>query len=211
MDFPYHIAVEGVIGAGKTSLAKMLAAKLDAVTVLEKPEENPFLPDFYRDRQRFAFQTQLFFLLSRFKQQEEFPQPDFFHKRVVSDYIFAKDRIFASLNLDDREMALYSKIADLLETRAAKPDLVIYLQSSVNRLIKNIRIRSRSYERELTEDYLQELTEAYNRYFFSYQSSPLLMVNAEKLDFVKNKDHFEELLQKIITPFSGTLYYNPAV
>ncbi|MBC8277524.1 MAG: deoxynucleoside kinase [FCB group bacterium] len=211
MDQPYYIAVEGVIGAGKTSLAERLAERLHALLVLEQPDENPFLTDFYKDRAKYAFQTQLFFLLSRYKQQEEFPQPDLFHKKVISDYIFHKDRIFASLNLDAREYRLYEKIVEIMEPRIPKPDLVVYLQSSPNRLVKNIRIRNRSYEKSITEDYIDELNEAYNRFFFSYRSTPLLVVNSEKIDFVKNEEHFEELLRAILGPGQGTRYYNPIV
>ena len=151
MDQPYYIAVEGVIGAGKTSLAEMLAERLHALLVLEQPDDNPFLTDFYKDRAKYAFQTQLFFLLSRYKQQEEFPQPDLFHKKVISDYIFHKDRIFASLNLDAREYRMYEKIVEIMEPRIPKPDLVVYLQSSPNRLLKNIRIRNRSYEKSISD------------------------------------------------------------
>ena len=210
MNQPYYIAVEGVIGAGKTSLAKLLGEQLNAMLVLEQPEENPFLSDFYKDRRRFAFQTQLFFLLSRFNQQEEFPQPDLFHRRIIADYIFHKDKIFASINLDEREFSLYEKVLSLMEPRIPKPDLVIYLQSSPQRLLKNIRIRNRSYEKEIEEKYIAELTEAYNRFFFAYRSTPLLVVNTEKIDFVNNPDHFKDLFKTIISPIQGIQFYNPA-
>jgi len=208
---PYYIAIEGVIGAGKTSLARKLGEKLDAMLVLEQPEDNPFLTDFYQERKRYAFQTQLFFLLSRFKQQEEFPQPDLFHRRIVADYIFQKDKIFASINLEEREFLLYEKIVMLMEPQIAKPDVVVYLQSSSSRLMKNIRIRSRAYEKEMTEEYIEELNEAYNRFFFAYKATPLLVVNTERLDFVKKEEQFERLFQAIMSPEPGTRYYNPQV
>ena len=210
MNQPYYIAVEGVIGAGKTSLAKLLGEQLNALLVLEQPEENPFLADFYKDRIRFAFQTQLFFLLSRFKQQEEFPQPDLFHRRVIADYIFHKDKIFASINLDEREFGLYEKVLAIMEPQIPKPDLVIYLQSSPQRLLKNICIRNRSYEKEIEEKYIVELTEAYNRFFFAYRATPLLVVNSEKIDFVNNEEHFSDLFKTITSPIQGIQYYNPA-
>lgn len=211
MDEPYYIAIEGVIGASKTNLAKLLAERLKANLLLEKPEENPFLTDFYRDRRRFAFQTQLFFLLSRFKQQEGFPQPDFFHKRVVADYLFAKDRIFASINLDEREFQLYEKVVALMESRIPPPGLVVYLQSSPQRLMNNIRIRNRAYEKQMSEDYLNELNEAYNRFFWNYDAAPLLLVNADNIDFVNDKQRLDDLINAIDRPIQGTQYYNPTV
>ena len=207
----YYIAIEGVIGAGKTSLAKLLASALNGVTVLEKPEENPFLGGFYRDRARYAFQTQIFFLLSRFKQQEEFPQPGLFHERVISDYIFAKDRIFAWLNLTEAELQLYEKLVLLLEPRVPLPDLVVYLQSSPQRLMKNIRIRGRDYEREISEEYIAELNEMYNQFFLNYNATPLLVVNADNLDFRNREGHLLDLINAIEQPFQGTRFYNPIV
>ncbi|MBL7192125.1 deoxynucleoside kinase [bacterium] len=206
-----YLAVEGVIGAGKTSLADIIAEEIKGMLILEKPEDNPFLQDFYNDRKRFAFQTQLYFLLSRFRQLEMFPQPDLFHKTIVSDYIFAKDRIFASINLDEREMRLYDKIVAILEPIVPLPDLVIYLQSTPERVMHNIRIRDRKYERELKLDYLMELNEAYNRYFWDYNASPLLVINADHIDFVNNKQRRRELLNEIKKPVQGTRYYNPSV
>ncbi len=210
MKVPSYICIEGVIGAGKTSLTRMLCERLDARAIYEKPEENPFLADFYRDPQRYAFQVQLFFLLSRYRQQQESLQPDLFHETTMSDYLFAKDRIFAHLNLEDRELFLYDKIASLLEQDIVKPDLVVYLQSSVERLMSNIRKRNRTYEKEISEEYISSLNEAYNRFFFHYQDTPLLVVNSTVIDFVQNQSDFEELVRQILRPHSGIEYYSPA-
>ncbi len=209
MDKPRYIAVEGVIGVGKTSLATLLSERMNGRLVLENPEENPFLDQFYKDPRHYAFQTQLFFLLSRFRQQQELPQPDFFHPLVVADYLFAKDRIFAYINLSENEIALYEKVMSLLEMRIKKPDLVIYLQSSTERLMQNIRRRNRPYEKEISEEYLRTLNEAYNHYFFHYSDTPLLIVNATAIDYVNNADHFQTLLAEIGRDEIGTRYYNP--
>lgn len=204
-----YLAIEGVIGVGKTSLARKLAERFNAKLVLEKHEENPFLEDFYRDPQRYAFQTQLFFLLSRFRQQEEIPQTDLFHDLVISDYIFAKDRIFATLNLDDRELWLYDRVASLLEKEVPTPDLVVYLQSSPERLMANIRKRNRPYERNISEEYIRSLCEAYNQYFFHYHQSPLLVVNTTEIDFVNREEDFEDLVREIMRPHHGIEFYSP--
>lgn len=205
-----YIAIEGVIGVGKTSLATLLAEHFGARLLLEKFEENPFLKDFYQNPRQFAFPTQLFFLLNRYRQQQDIPQRDLFHDILITDYIFAKDRIFASLNLEDRELFLYDKVASLLEQDITRPDLVLYLQSSTERLMHNIRTRNRDFERSMTEEYIRALNEAYNRFFFNYTDSPLLIINATKIDFVNNKQDFEELLKQIQRPISGTDYYSPA-
>ncbi|MBU0509443.1 deoxynucleoside kinase, partial [bacterium] len=184
MNGPRYIAIEGVIGVGKTSLATLLTERLNGRLVLEKPEENPFLENFYQDPRHYAFQTQLFFLLSRFRQQQEVPEPDLFHPVVIADYLFAKDRIFAYINLSEAEIALYEKVMALLEVRLRKPELVVYLQSSTERLMKNIRMRNRSYERDMSESYIRTLNEAYNHFFFHYDETPLLIVNATAIDYV---------------------------
>jgi len=204
-----YIAIEGVIGVGKTSLAKLLAERMGGRLVLEKPEDNPFLEDFYRDQTRFAFQTQIFFLLSRYQQQKEFPQQDLFHPVVVSDYLFAKDKIFAHINLSEDELLLYDRILELMEPHIPKPGLVIYLQSSTERLMKNIRIRSRSYEKPMSEEYIRTLNEAYNHFFFHYNESPLLVVNGTRIDFVNNPKDLEDLIGIIMSPITGIRYYNP--
>jgi deoxyguanosine kinase len=204
-----YVAVEGAIGAGKTSLAKLLAQKMDARLILEETEENPFLPDFYKDKRRYAFQIQLFFLLSRHKQQQELFAMDLFHKKVVSDYFFGKDRIFASVNLDQREFLLYEKLLSMLEKDIPKPDLVIYLQSSSEVLLKRIKERGRSFEKEMDLDYIRALNEAYNYYFFHYTQSPLLVVNTDRIDFVHNEKDLADLLALLNTPLSGTKYYVP--
>ncbi len=205
-----YIAIEGVIGVGKTSLAEKLAEHFGARTVLEQHEENPFLPDFYANPRQFAFPCQLFFLLSRYRQQQEIPQRDLFHEVLISDYIFAKDRIFASINLEDRELFLYDKVASLLETSVPRPDLVIYLQSSTQRLMANIRKRNRDYEKPITEEYIRALNEAYNQFFINYAASPLLIVNATEIDFVHREEDFLDLVDQITRPISKTQYYSPA-
>jgi deoxyguanosine kinase len=207
---PKYICVEGVIGVGKTSLARLLADHLNAKIIYEQPEENPFLQDFYRDPRRFAFQTQLFFLLSRYRQQQESFQADLFHDYTVSDYLFAKDRIFAHLNLEDRELFLYDRVASLLERDISKPDLVVYLQSSPERLLHNIRKRGRSYEKNMSDEYIQSLNEAYNRFFFHYNDTPLLVINSTLIDFVNNPNDLEEVIKQIMRSHSGIEYYSPA-
>lgn len=184
-----YIAIEGVIGAGKTSLCNLLADKHNARVVLEEFEDNPFLPKFYEDRERYAFPTQLAFLASRFHQQEKLFTRDLFHDMVISDYIFDKDRIFARLNLSEDELALYDKIYHIMSSIAAKPDLLIYIQSSIDRLQKNIKLRGRSYEQNIDPDYLMELNDSYNHFFHHYDKSPILIINASEIDFVNNHEH----------------------
>jgi len=206
----YYVAIEGVIGVGKTSLAKLLSERLKAKLVLEQFEENPFLPDFYRDRDRFAFQTQLWFLLSRYRQQMELQQVDLFHRLLITDYMFVKDRLFAFVNLNDKELSLYERIADLLERDVPKPDLVIYLQADTERLMKNIRQRARSFETPITDEYIDQLNQVYNQYFLQYNQGPLLIINATEIDFVHNPDDLDELIQNIRQPITGTKFYNPS-
>jgi len=204
-----YINIEGAIGAGKTSLAKLLAEKLNARLILEETEENPFLPDFYKDRRRYAFQTQLFFLLSRHRQQQELFATDLFHKKTVCDYFFDKDRIFASVTLDQREFYLYEKLLSILERDVPQPDLVIYLQTSSEVLLKRIKKRGRVYEKNIDLDYIKALNEAYNHYFFHYTKTPLLVVNTDRIDFVQNERDLKDLLSFLSTPLSGTKYYVP--
>jgi deoxyguanosine kinase len=205
-----HIAIEGVIGAGKTSLAKLLSERLSAKLVLEKFEENPFLQKFYEDPERFAFQTQIFFLLSRYKQQQEFIQSDLFHRFLLTDYIFEKDKIFAYLNLEDDELKLYETVLTSIEHNIPTPDLVVYIQCSVDRLMHNIRKRGRDIERNMSEQYIRDLNEAYNYFFFRYKSAPLLIVNASQIDFVHDKNDFEDLLFEIFRPNKAPVeYYSP--
>lgn len=212
MEAPKYIAIEGVIGAGKTSLANKLAEKLSAKLVKEEFEENPFLEKFYDDRKRHAFQTQMFFLINRFKQQEQFNQEDLFTDYVVSDYIFDKDQIFAYLNLSGEELKLYESIFPLLKRDLRRFDLVIFLQASVDRLIYNIKKRNRLVEKNLTRTYIRELSEAYNNFFFKYNSTPLLIVNTTDIDFVNKEDDFEELFKQIFRKDRGFIeYFNPKI
>ena len=205
-----HIAIEGVIGAGKTSLAKMLGETLNANVVLERFEENPFLKEFYADPERYAFQTQIFFLLTRYKQQQELFQADLFHRFLITDYMFEKDKIFAYLNLQDEELKLYETLVGTIERSIPTPDLVVYLQSTVERLMDNIKQRGRSFEAGMPEAYIRDLNEAYNYFFFRYKTTPLLIVNAAEIDFVNNKSHYEDLLRQIFRPTrSAVEYYNP--
>lgn len=211
MDCPWRsIALEGVIGAGKTSLARMLAPELGAELELEIFEDNPFLSRFYEDRQSHAFVTQMFFLLSRYKQQMQRLQMDLFDQRLVADYLFAKDRIFATINLGEDELRLYERVAEVLEEKIPRPDLVVYLQASTDVLMRRIAWRGRAYERNIDPEYIQTLNEAYSYFFFHYTDTPLLVVNTNDLDFVRNRRHYDDLKRTIVEPFTGTRYYVPS-
>ncbi|MBM3329675.1 MAG: deoxynucleoside kinase [Calditrichaeota bacterium] len=203
------ISVEGGIGVGKTTLARFLAEELEADLVLEEPTANPFLADFYRDPHRWGLQTQITFLLSRHRQMSELKQRDLWSRPVIADYLFDKDRIFAALNLEDREFDLYQRLASALDTDVPRPDLVVYLQVPPERLLQNIRIRDIPYEKSIDLAYLQELTEAYNRYFIHWEHSPLLIVNAARIDFVRNNAHRNRLVEAVRSARAGTVYLNP--
>ena len=205
----YYIAIEGPIGVGKTSLVNLLSQQLGARSVFEEFDGNPFLPDFYKDPERFAFQTQLWFLLQRYQQQQELRQVDIFHNLLITDYMFIKDRLFASLNLNENEMNLYDSIANMLERNVISPDLVIYLQADTNTLMKNISIRNRSYESSVSYEYIDALNQIYNEYFFSYQDTPLVIINTNNIDFVNNENDLKEIIDVIRQPVSGTKFFNP--
>ncbi|MBC8312305.1 MAG: deoxynucleoside kinase [Candidatus Marinimicrobia bacterium] len=209
MKIPYHIAIEGTIGVGKTSLAGILGERLEAKLILEEFEENPFLVDFYNNSEQYAFQTQLFFLLSRYRQQQQLQQTDLFTKTLISDYMFVKDRLFAALNLNDKEMSLYNSVARILEKNVTSPDLVVFLQSDTDRLMSNIKLRGREYEKLIDWKYIDALNLMYNEYFFRYDDSPLLIINTNDIDFVNNQDDLEEIINFIRTPGEGTRYFNP--
>jgi len=205
-----YIAVEGVIGVGKTALAKLLADKLTSKLILEEFETNPFLEKFYSNKDKFAFQTQMFFLINRYKQQEEILQGDLFNEFLVADYIFAKDKLFAKINLHHDELKLYESIFPTLEQNLQKPDLVIYLHSSVDRLMYNIKRRKRSFERNISRNYIESLNEIYNNYFFRYNTTPLLIVNTTEIDFVNNQADFDQLFNHIFREDRGFVeYFNP--
>jgi deoxyadenosine/deoxycytidine kinase len=204
-----YIAIEGPIGVGKSSLCEILAHKLGARPVLEVAEENPFIKDFYKDIRRYAFQTQLFFLLSRYRQQQEIQQTDLFSKGLVSDYLFAKDRLFANMVLDDNELQLYEQIHSTLNARVLKPDLVVYLQASTDTLMKRISLRGRKFENPITREYLEELNKAYNYYFFHYQETPLVVINTNEIDFVHRDADLDDLLAHMGKSQKGTTYYQP--
>lgn len=205
-----YIAIEGVIGSGKSSLAAKMAEKLSANLILEEFESNPFLEKFYDDRKRFAFQTQMFFLINRYKQQQNLNQQNLFSSYIVSDYIFDKDKIFAYLNLAGDELKLYENIFPLLERDLPKPDLVIYLQSSIDRLMYNIKKRARKIEKSLSRSYITELYDAYNNFFFKYSNTPLLIVNTTDMDFVNRPKDFNELYSQIFREDRGFIeYFNP--
>tara|TARA_Y100000588_G_C14053340_1_gene838237 strand:+ start:199 stop:840 length:642 start_codon:yes stop_codon:yes gene_type:complete len=205
-----YIAIEGPIGVGKTSLAKLLSKRLSAKLILEKFEDNPFLSEFYNDPGRFAFQTQLFFLLQRYQQQQDIRQVDMFHNLLISDYMFIKDRLFASLNLDDKEMNLYDSIANMMERNVINPDLIIYLQADTSTLMKNIDKRGRDFENNISYDYINALNEIYTEYFFRYNDTPLVIINTNNIDFVNNADDLDQVIEYIRQPVSGTKFFNPS-
>jgi deoxyadenosine/deoxycytidine kinase len=204
-----YVAIEGVIGVGKTSLARLLAERFRARLVLEEPEANPFLPDFYKDPRRYAFQTQMFFLVSRYKDLRERVHPDLFHEGIVADYLFQKDRIFANLNLSDRELMLYDAIAPQLESEVPAPDLVVYLQASPERIVERISQRGRTYEKLMDPKYTATLAEAYNYFFFHFRDAPLLVVNTDEMNFVDRTNDLEDLISRIVSHKEGVAYVNP--
>ena len=204
-----YIAVEGPIGVGKTSLARMLASELEGETLLERTDDNPFLEKFYRDKKRYAFQTQIFFLLTRYQQQKDLNQLDLFRDTIISDYLFERDRIFAHTNLDKDELRLYDEIYALLEARITCPDLVILLQARPEILKERIRTRGIRHERDISLEYLEEVVEAYRDHFFYYTQSPLLVVDTTEIDFVRSREDFEDLLREVQETRRGTWYYIP--
>jgi len=206
---PRYIAIEGPIGVGKSSLAKILAQKYASRLVKEDVAGNPFLERFYENPRKFAFQTQLFFLLSRYRQQRELAQGDLFEAGVVCDYILAKDKIFALINLEDDEVSLYESIYKLLVSTLPKPDLVIYLQARPEVLLSRVRKRGIAYERNISLDYLRTLSDAYNEYFFHYNETPLLVVNTSEIDFVESPRDLEHLVREVKSVKRGTQHYIP--
>ncbi|MBN2036083.1 MAG: deoxynucleoside kinase [Chitinispirillaceae bacterium] len=207
---PSFITIEGVIGAGKTSLSERLAERWNGRLILETVEDNPFLSKFYQDRKAYAFQAQIWFLLSRYRQlSESVLQQDLFHRVTISDYMFAKDRIFATVNLDDDELQLYNHVAAILEKQAPQPDAVVYLQASTQVLLKRIAKRGRPYEAAMDHSYLSLVNEAYNHFFFHYDQSPLLVINTDDLDFVQSENDLDELVEQIEKLRPGKNYYQP--
>ena len=206
---PRYLAIEGPIGVGKSSLAKILAQKYGSRLVKEEVEANPFLERFYENPRKYAFQTQLFFLLSRYRQQRELVQGDLFETGVVCDYILAKDKIFALINLEDDEISLYESIYKLLVSTLPKPDLVIYLQARPEVLLSRVRKRGIAYERNISLDYLRTLSDAYNEYFFHYNETPLLVVNTSEIDFVESPRDLEHLVREVKSVKRGTQHYIP--
>ena len=206
----YYVAIEGTIGVGKTSLAKLISERLGAKLVLEEFQDNPFLADLYEDPERHAFQTQLWFLLQRFQQQQDLRQIDMFQNLVITDYMFVKDRLFASLNLNEKEMTLYDSVANMMEKNVIGPDLVIFLQADTETLMRNISRRGRDFEKNMSEDYIDALNQVYNEYFFRYQDTPLVIINTNNIDFVNNKGDLDEVINYIRQPATGTKFFNPA-
>jgi len=203
-----YIVVEGPIGAGKTSLALELAQRISAETLLERPEENPFLARFYEDMARYALPTQLNFLFQRVDQLTGVGQLDMFRRAIVGDFLLDKDPLFARLNLSDAEYRLYEKVYSHLKLQTATPDLVVYLQAPVATLVERVHRRGVDYERTISEHYLARIADAYSRYFYQYDAAPLLIVNSERLNFVANRDHVDLLLARIGTMRGRREFFN---
>ncbi|MFI5397385.1 MAG: deoxynucleoside kinase [Candidatus Binatia bacterium] len=204
-----YIVVEGPLGVGKTTLARLLAEEFEARAVLEQVEENPFLRKFYEDPGTYAFQTQLFFLLSRYRQQRALAQQDLFNQHTVSDYLFAKDQIFAQATLEPDELALYRQLFNLLDSRLPKPDLVVYLQARGDVLMERLRKRDRDYERRIAPEYVERIAEAYRNFFFYYEETPLLVVNSSDVDFMARPDDLADLVREIRNMGHGVQHYIP--
>ena len=204
----HYLAVDGPIGVGKTTLVEMLTRRFEGVKIMEDVD-NPFLGDFYQDRPGAAFQTELYFLLSRYKQQQDIGQRDLFDRLLVSDYTFWKNRIFAYLNLSDDELMLFDKLYALLEPQIPVPDLVLYLVADVDTCMERIRRRARNVERTISGEYLGELIDAYNHYYHYYDRSPLLVVDTRHLNFPQRPEDFDELLHRLARLIKGTEYFQP--
>ncbi|MGI9291016.1 MAG: deoxynucleoside kinase [Gammaproteobacteria bacterium] len=206
-----YIAIEGPIGVGKTSLTRRLADELDGELVLEEAGANPFLERFYEDPRGAALPAQLFFMFQRVRQLEQLAQADMFSDTRVSDFLMAKDRLFAQITLDRDEFALYEQIFDKLDFQPPKPDLVVYLQAPVDTLLFRIARRGIRYEQDIKRRYLERLTDVYSQFFHQYNETPLLIVNAATIDPVNNNEHFEMLLAEINNARSGRQFFNPLV
>jgi deoxyguanosine kinase len=205
---PRYIVVEGPIGAGKTSLARRLAVHLSAETLLERPEENPFLARFYGDMPRFALPTQLTFLFQRADQLRDLAQLDLFRRPTIADFLLDKDPLFARLNLSDDEYTLYDKVFGHLKPQTPTPDLVIYLQAPIETLLQRVRRRGINYEQAIPDDYLTRLADAYSRFFYQYEDAPLLIINSERLNFVQESSHLDLLLARIAQMRSRREFFN---
>ncbi len=204
-----YIVVEGPIGVGKTSISRLLAQKLDARLISEEIDGNPFLKDFYKSERKNAFSTQLFFLLSRYKQQQQLLKTDLFQKHIVADYIFHKDLIFAELNLNEEEKKLYYQIFALLKKDVLKPSVVVFLYASVDELYRRIKKRNLKFEEKLSKEYLGEVYQSYLNFFYDYKDSPLIMVNVDGIDPINNLNDRQELFNAILNAEGGRSYYNP--
>jgi deoxyguanosine kinase len=204
-----YIAIEGPIGVGKTSLAQALGLRIGARIVLEDTDSNPFIARFYQDPEKYAFPVQLYFLLTRYNQQRQLAQQDLFAQATVTDYLLAKDRIFARLNLDPDELVLYEGVYRLLDGQLTRPDLVVYLRARVEVLAERLRKRNRTFERHISLDYLERVSAAYRDFFFYYDETPLLVVDSSEIDFVADPDDLEDLLREIDRTSTGSHYYVP--
>jgi deoxyadenosine/deoxycytidine kinase len=205
-----YLCVEGVIGVGKTSLCHLLEKEFNARLILEQADSNPFLPEFYKNPQSAAFQTQLWFLLSRYRQiSEKILQQDLFYNLTISDYIFEKDALFASITLDQNELAMYKLLAEIINKDIPRPDYIIYLQASVDVLIRRIEKRNRPFENYIDRSYIQTLNEMYNHFFFHYTGCPVLIVNTDGIDYVNNSKDLEDIVDKILSTRWGSNYYRP--